>query len=39
VLGGRLAGLYELDREVQVWRPFRPFFAFPHVEEKRWSLE
>lgn len=31
-LGGRLAGLYELDREAQVWRPFRPFAEIPHVE-------
>ena len=31
-LAGRLAGLYELDREDEVWRSFRPFAAFPHVE-------
>ncbi len=31
-LGGRLAGLYELDREEQVWRPFRPFAELPHLE-------
>jgi RHS repeat-associated protein len=31
-LSGRLAGLYELDREADEWRSFRPFSAFPHVE-------
>jgi RHS repeat-associated protein len=31
-LAGRLAGLYELDREERVWHAFRPFAQFPHVE-------
>lgn len=31
-LAGRLAGLYELDREDATWSGFRPFAAFPHVE-------
>jgi RHS repeat-associated protein len=31
-LAGRLAGLYELDREERVWRAFRPFAELPHVE-------
>ena len=31
-LAGRFAGLYELDREDEAWRSFRPFLAFPHVE-------
>jgi RHS repeat-associated protein len=29
---GRLAGLYERDREHDVWENFRPFADFPHVE-------
>jgi hypothetical protein len=32
LLTGRLAGLFERDREHDVWNNFRPFAAFPHVE-------
>jgi RHS repeat-associated protein len=31
-LAGRLAGLYELEREERTWHAFRPFAQFPHVE-------
>jgi RHS repeat-associated protein len=31
-LAGRLAGLYEFDREDAAWTGFCPFSAFPHVE-------
>lgn len=31
-LAGRLAGRFELPREVARWRAFEPFAAFPHVE-------
>jgi len=31
-LSGRLAGLYESDREHDIWRPFRAFPEFPHIE-------
>ena len=31
-LGGRLAGLFEHDRQEDGWRGFRPFPTLPHVE-------